>query len=78
MANIAGVESQRGAAVAELNKGFCAPVICEGDCSEMEFTQSYYRPFVYGTQPKIQQWGKRFILLSGLSRNRWFKRFFNN
>jgi hypothetical protein len=39
-------------------------------------TEIYYRPFVYGSQPRLWWWGNRFGIGKALLANKWFRLIF--
>ena len=39
-------------------------------------TEIYYRPFVYGSQPRLWWWGNKFGIGKALLSNKWFRLIF--
>ncbi|MBU0671703.1 MAG: hypothetical protein KJ732_01600 [Candidatus Margulisbacteria bacterium] len=50
--------------------GYCGQ---RGGAEEAYDSVSYYRPFVYGTPPRLERWGRRFGLVMIWRFSRWFK-----
>ncbi|MBN2057609.1 MAG: hypothetical protein JW782_02295 [Candidatus Saganbacteria bacterium] len=53
--------------------GYCAQRGGVEEAYDAATAVVYYRPFLYGNQPKIKRWSRRFGLIPFWRLSRWFK-----